>query len=249
MFFLGNYDIILTDMIYLVQLLASLLAVMFIITLHEFAHAFVAYKCGDPTAKFSGRMTLNPVRHFDPIGVIMFAFAGFGWAKPVPVNPRNFKNYTWGSFWTSAAGIIVNYLTAFLFFPLLALVWIYVLPEVQGTYAYYFLRTFFAAMVLSSLSFCVFNLLPLFPLDGFRMVDALNKRRGNVYQFLYKYGQYILLGLILLHILASRVPMLGAIDILGYVMNYVVRIFSMPITAFWEWIFDLGGIWIPFTLF
>lgn len=236
-------------MVQAIQILASLLAVMFIITLHEFAHAFVAYKCGDPTAKFSGRMTLNPVRHFDPIGVVMFALAGFGWAKPVPVNPRNFKNYKWGSFWTSAAGIIVNYLTAFLFCPLLALVHIYVLPEVKGTYAYYFLDTFFWTMLLSSLSFCVFNLLPLFPLDGFRMVDALNRRRGKVYQFLYKNGQFILLGLILLHILSGYLPLLGYFDVLGYVMNYVVRVFSQPITAFWEWIFELCGKKIRFGLF
>ncbi len=236
-------------MVEIIQILASLLAVMFIITLHEFAHAFVAYKCGDPTAKFSGRMTLNPVRHFDPIGVVMFALAGFGWAKPVPVNPNNFRNYKWGSFWTSAAGIIVNYLTAFLFCPLLALVWIYVRPHVAGTYAEYFLVQFFATMVVSSLSFCVFNLLPLFPLDGFRMVDALNKRRGSVYRFLYKNGQFILLGLILLHILSGYLPMLGVIDVLGYVMRYVVRLFSMPITAFWEWIFELCGMPIIFGLF
>lgn len=236
-------------MVEIIQILASLLAVMFIITLHEFAHAFVAYKCGDPTAKFSGRMTLNPVRHFDPIGVVMFALAGFGWAKPVPVNPNNFRNYKWGSFWTSAAGIIVNYLTAFLFCPLFALVWIYVRPHVAGTYAAYFLVQFFATMVVSSLSFCVFNLLPLFPLDGFRMVDALNKRRGSVYRFLYKNGQFILLGLILLHILSGYLPMLGVIDVLGYVMRYVVRLFSMPITAFWEWIFELCGMPIIFGLF
>ena len=233
-------------MIDLVQLFASLLAVMFIITLHEFAHAFVAYKCGDPTAKFSGRMTLNPTRHFDPLGVVMFALAGFGWAKPVPVNPRNFKNYRWGSFWTSAAGVIVNYLTAFLFCPLLALVYIYILPEVAGTYAYYFLWTFFVTMVINSLNFCVFNLLPIFPLDGFRMVDAFNKHRGPGYWFLYKNGQYILLGLILVHILSGYAPILGAIDVLGYVMNYVVRLFSMPITAFWEWIFNLCGKKITF---
>ena len=78
-------------MIYLVQLIASFLAVALVITLHEFAHAFVAYKCGDPTAKFSGRMTLNPIKHFDPLGILMFALAGFGWAKPVPINPYNFS--------------------------------------------------------------------------------------------------------------------------------------------------------------
>ena len=78
---------------YIVKLLAQFLAVMIVITFHEFAHAYVANKCGDPTARFSGRMTLNPTKHFDLLGILMFALAGFGWAKPVPVNPYNFKNY------------------------------------------------------------------------------------------------------------------------------------------------------------
>ena len=91
---------------YFVSLLASLLSIMLVITLHEFAHAFVSYKCGDPTAKFAGRMTLNPVKHFDLLGVAMFAVAGFGWAKPVPVNPYNFKNQKSGALWTSAAGVV-----------------------------------------------------------------------------------------------------------------------------------------------
>ena len=236
-------------MIELVYILGSFLAVMLIITLHEFAHASVAYMCGDPTAKFAGRMTLNPVKHFDPIGVLVFALARFGWAKPVPMNPRNFRNYKWGSFWTSAAGIIVNYLTAFLFCPLLVLAWFYLFPAVEGTYAYYFFDAFFWTMVISSLSFCVFNLLPLYPLDGFRMVDAFNKRRGPVYWFLYKNGQFILLGLIVVHILSGYAPILGYVDVLGYVMNYVVRLFSIPITAFWEWIFDLCGKKITLRLF
>lgn len=117
---------------YLVSLLASFLAVMVVITLHEFSHAFIAYKCGDPTAKWAGRMTLNPVKHFDPLGIVMFALAGFGWAKPVPVNPNNFKHYRSGSFWTSAAGIIMNYISAFLFYPIYLLVWRYLVAGVGG---------------------------------------------------------------------------------------------------------------------
>jgi Zn-dependent protease len=114
--FLWKNDIILT-MDYLLNLLAKFLAVIIVLTLHEFAHAFTAYKCGDPTAKWSGRMTLNPLKHFDPIGAVLFAFTGFGWAKPVPINPDNFKNRVWGSFFTSIAGVFVNYLFAFLTFP------------------------------------------------------------------------------------------------------------------------------------
>ena len=136
-------------MTYFFELLASFLAVIAVISLHEFAHAFVAYKCGDPTAKFSGRMTLNPVKHFDLWGMLCFAVAGFGWAKPVPINPYNFRNYKRGSFLTSIAGIAINYLSAFLFYPMLILVAEYVLPLVEGKYMYNFNIYFF-------LSFCLY---------------------------------------------------------------------------------------------
>ncbi len=233
---------------YFVSLLASVLSIMLVITLHEFAHAFVAYKCGDPTAKFAGRMTLNPVKHFDLLGIAMFAIAGFGWAKPVPVNPNNFKNYKSGSLWTSSAGVIVNYLTAFLFYPLLAVVVLYLLPLVQGTYLEIFLSSFFVGMLIYSLSFCVFNLLPFYPLDGFRIVDATARRRGRVYQFLYQYGHYVLLGLIFLHVFAGRVPFLGYIDPLGYILAFVKGVLSQPISLFWNWIFSLFGVRVPFVL-
>ena len=226
-------------MLDLVYLVAQFLAVVVVITLHEFAHAFVAYKCGDPTAKFSGRMTLNPVKHFDLLGMLSFALVGFGWAKPVPVNPYNFKKYRSGSFWTSAAGIITNYISAFIFCPLYILVYLYVLPLVAGTYAEYFLARLFYCLCVYSLSFCVFNLLPFYPLDGFRMVDALNKKRGKVYTFLRKYGYYVLLGLMLISLLSSRIPVLGYINVLGYVMHFAANIFGKPIALFWGWIFGV----------
>lgn len=91
-------------------LIASFLAVVVVLTLHEFAHAFVAYKCGDPTPKWNKRLTLNPVRHFDIMGLLCFTFVGFGWAKPVPVNPNNFRKYRLGSGLTASAGVIVNYI-------------------------------------------------------------------------------------------------------------------------------------------
>ena len=77
---------------YVIQLLAQFLAVLIVVSFHEFAHAYAAYKCGDPTAKFCGRMSINPAKHFDALGMIAFAFVGFGWAKPVPINPNNFKD-------------------------------------------------------------------------------------------------------------------------------------------------------------
>ncbi len=225
-------------MIEIFSLLGSFLAVMVVITLHEFAHAYVAYKCGDPTAKFSGRMTLNPVKHFDLLGILMFAVAGFGWAKPVPINPNNFKNYRSGAFWTSAAGIITNYISAFLFLPLFLLIGEYVLPIANGKYAYFFLESLFGGLYVYSISFCVFNLLPFYPLDGFRMIDALNKKQGKIYTFLRQYGYYILLGLIILHYLTDWIPVLHYIDILGYVLSFATSIFAYPIWRFWFWVFS-----------
>ncbi len=83
------------------------------LTLHEYAHGYVAYRCGDPTAKMLGRLSLNPLKHMDPIGTLFMFFMGFGWAKPVPVNPRNFRNYRRDDIAVSLAGIVVN-LTLFI---------------------------------------------------------------------------------------------------------------------------------------
>ncbi len=215
---------------YLIQLIARFLAAVIVLTLHEFAHAFVAWKCGDPTAKFSGRMSLNPMRHFDPMGMVLFALAGFGWAKPVPVNPGNFKKYRSGCFWTSAAGVITNYISAFVFFPLYFLVARYFYGATYGHVLVFWIVFYLYAC---SLSFCVFNLLPFYPLDGFRMVDALNKKRGKVYRFLRNYGYYILLGLIFLNILADYITVLRYIDLLGYLMQFAVGIMGWPIEKFW----------------
>ena len=96
--------------------LSIFLALIVVLPVHEFAHAFVAVKCGDYTPKSYKRLTLNPLAHFDPVGLACFVFAGFGWAKPVPVNPYNFKNYKWGSFFVAIAGVVANYILAFLIY-------------------------------------------------------------------------------------------------------------------------------------
>ena len=226
------------DEFYLLEILATLIAVVVVLTLHEFSHAFVAYKCGDPTAKFSGRMTLNPIRHFDPMGILLFVFARFGWAKPVPVNPDNFRNRKWGSFWTSAAGILVNYLSAFLlFYPLYVLTVTYAAPAFAGKYMAYFLVYLTSALFQVSITFAAFNFLPLYPLDGFRMWEAIDRRNYKILNFLRVNGYRILMGLIILNLLASYLPILSYINVLGIAMTYLRKIFILPITAFWGLIF------------
>ena len=222
----------------LVSLLASLIAVVVVLTLHEFAHAFVAYKCGDPTAKFSGRMTLNPMKHFDPIGIFLFVFARFGWAKPVPINPNNFRNRKWGSFWTSAAGILVNYLTAFfVFYPIMILTNEYVLPLFAGKYMAIFLSALTLYLYSYSISFAVFNFLPIYPLDGFRMWDALDRKHYRALNYLRSYGSYILMGLILINVFARYLPILQYFNLLGVIMRYVGGAIAVPIEQFWGLIF------------
>lgn len=92
-------------LLYFVNLACALLLTL---VMHEFAHAYVAFKCGDPTAKMFGRLTLNPLKHLDPVGTVCMLFLGFGWAKPVPINPRNFKNAWQDDFFVSIAGITMN---------------------------------------------------------------------------------------------------------------------------------------------
>ena len=229
---------------WIVEMLAKLLAVTAVLTLHEFAHAFVAYKCGDPTAKWAGRMTLNPAKHFDPLGLLCFVFAGFGWAKPVPVNENNFKKYTSGCILTSSAGVIVNYLSAFLFYPLFLLsLRFFAEAGGQATYGHEFLYYLTHFLYSFSLCFCVFNLLPFYPLDGFRVVEAASKRRGAFYRFLRKYGYYILLGLIAESYLCEMLfrltssPIFAYLDVLSYIMSFATGVLSVPVTWVWSFVF------------
>ena len=220
---------------YIIELLAGLIAVTVVLTLHEFAHAYVAYKCGDPTPKWNKRLTLNPLRHFDLLGLICFALVGFGWAKPVPIDPSNFKKYRLGLGLTAGAGIVANYIFAFLIYPLVLVVLIY-MPEI--VFLKLFLYDLVYLLFVRSLSFCVFNLLPLYPLDGFRIVDAVNRRRGKVYRFLRNYGQWMLLGLIAESYICQIFIRFGVwqmtwFDILGWVMKFATDIFGYPISALW----------------
>ncbi len=244
-------------MSYLIEIVAGLIAVIFIFAPHEFAHAFVAYKCGDPTAKMQGRMTLNPIKHLDPAGFIMCAVVGFGWAKPVPIYPSNFHHYRKGLFCTAIAGVVTNYIIAFIAYPLSILVLNYVL---NANFAFFNDNQWLAVIVkilyyallfiyAYGLGIVVFNLLPLYPLDGFRVVEAFTREVNPVRRFLRNYGMYILIVLVVESFLCDIIirytdlPYVSYFDILGWVGWFAQKIIGFPITAFWNWIF---GFPIPF---
>ena len=96
----------------------SVFAILIVLPMHEFAHAFAAVKCGDETPRVYGRYTLNPFKHFDLFGLISLLIVHFGWAKPVPINPVNFKHYRRDYFWVSVAGVLANLIGSFVFYPL-----------------------------------------------------------------------------------------------------------------------------------
>lgn len=175
-------------------LLYMIPAVLIGLTFHEWAHAFAAYKLGDPTARNLGRMSLNPLVHLDPFGLICMILLGFGWAKPVPVNPRNFKHFRRDDMIVSLAGVTAN-LVIVLIFSLLFVLFLRVNPALWGNAA--FLNIFLGIIQLNT-CLCVFNLIPISPLDGSHVLENLLGRHlpNGYYSFMARFGRWVLLALL-----------------------------------------------------
>ena len=151
----------------LMQILATLVIIFLVLPFHEFAHGWAANKLGDPTARLSGRLTFNPLASIDPLGAVFLLLFGFGWARPVPVNISNFKNRRWGMALTALAGPLSNFVTAFIAYCLYLLVWMNSSSVFMQT-----LGMFLSIVGSMSIGLGVFNLIPVHPLDGSRVVDA-----------------------------------------------------------------------------
>jgi len=161
------------------------------ISVHEFFHAFTAWRLGDSTAKRAGRLTLNPLRHLDPFGALLLIVAGFGWGKPVPVDPRNLRFGRAGMAMVSAAGPVSNLLTA------LATALAIRGATSSGYEISPLLAQFLFLLIVLNVSLCVFNLIPIPPLDGFGVaVGVLPWALARPLSQLQKYGPGILLLLV-----------------------------------------------------
>jgi len=160
------------------------------LTVHEFSHAWVALKMGDPTAEQNGRLSLNPLVHLDLWGTLMILFVHFGWAKPVPINPNNFRDYKKGIILTSLAGPISNFLMAILG----AFIARFIYP-INNAGLIMFIDTFVVLNIVLGL----FNLLPFPPLDGSRLITVfIPPKYDHIANFLERYGFFFLIGILLL---------------------------------------------------
>ncbi len=177
---------------------AFCLALVLALSAHEMSHAYAAKINGDMTAALSGRLTLNPLKHFDIVGTLMMFLVGFGWAKPVPVNSANFKNYRKGMVQVAIAGVLTNLIIAFLSSLLVCLLLLIKEPIPTSFWFCIYNATvlFLSFLMIFNLNFMLFNLLPLFPLDGFRVLEAFMPPTHRVLMFLRRYSSMILLGLI-----------------------------------------------------
>lgn len=190
-----------------------LLAIFIGITFHEFAHAFAANLAGDPTAKNMGRLTLNPLAHIDLWGLLFLLLAGFGYGKPVPVNPYNLKNQKWGMIWVAAAGPLSNLVQIIIF----GLVFKFLFFLGPNNLLVYFLFT----LIYLNVILLVFNLLPVPPLDGANIfLKLLPSSLDDFKRKLERFGPWILLFLILI----DRSSSLGIFSsIFNFFTNLIFR--------------------------
>lgn len=213
---------------YILSALAALIA----LTVHEFSHAYAAYKMGDDTAKNFGRLTLNPIKHIDPIGAICMIFLHVGWAKPVPINMRNFKNPRKGFAITAAAGPLSNLILAFVS-ALLYLLFYALVRDVRTDSDFVFnliINTLIFLSVFHSINIglAIFNLLPIPPLDGSRLLGLVLPEK--IYYTILKYEQKIYYGVLAWLLVGDYVAYgLRSIPLIAAspVLNFIVGIFSL----------------------
>jgi len=190
---------------------------LIVITVHEFAHARVAFHYGDNTAQRQGRMNLNPINHLDPIGSLMILLVGFGWAKPVPINPLNFNQYRSGLRWVSFAGPMSNLIFGFISLLAFRVLLSAGIITFGGTEFGGLAFDFFQQLIMINIYLALFNLLPIPPLDGSKiLMSFLSDAHLGFYRQLERYAPLILIGLIITGFLGQIIFPLARFVLLVY---------------------------------
>ncbi len=207
-------------MLNLVNILINIPVTLVALSGHELAHGWVSEKLGDPTPRSQGRMTLNPLAHLDLVGTLLMIFTGFGWAKPVMVNPMYYKDRKKGMALTAAAGPAANLIMAFLMlliYTLLQIVFVKIgvtMPRIVSTIAYVF--------IIRNLCFMVFNIIPIPPLDGSKILGMILPNRA--YYTMLRYERYCMILLMILSLTGVFGSVIGTgVDI---VFNGLIKLIS-----------------------
>ncbi len=208
----------------IVNLLLTLVLFVFSVTIHEVAHGYAAYKLGDPTAKNCGRLTLNPIKHLDPLGTLLILLVGFGWAKPVPIDSRYFEKPRRDITIVSAAGPISNLLLS-----LLSLIIYYkvclnlyqagIMPENVISAC----SVFFGTMASLNITLAVFNLLPIPPLDGSKILLTWAPYKWQ--QAIYSIERFGFIGVYLVLIIISRLGIISAVS--GFLWDLLLKLVNL----------------------
>ncbi len=207
--------------------------VLFSLSLHEVCHGYAAYLCGDPTARNLGRLTLNPLKHLDPIGTIMMLLVGFGWAVPVPINTRNFKKYKRDLSIVALAGPLSNIALAFV---CVGLMFIVAKVTPKATDISNLIQYFFFMAALMNIGLAVFNLIPLPPLDGSRIIIAILPRKIlDSYLKIEQYSRFIFLAIVL----SSYIPLgIGSFSNLSDLFFFPIEWLRDTILNSFTWFFS-----------
>ena len=223
---LFDYNLTFGEMVLL--LLAITLIFMLSLSLHEWAHGFVAYKQGDGTPKIAGRLTLNPLSHIDPLGFVMFIALGVGWAKPMPVNPNNFKKYRSGIAKVSIAGVIANLVLCIIGSLL------YIITKKSLGDNMDLVVLIMEWLMITNAYLVVFNLIPIYPLDGFNFISSFMRSDNKFVQWNIRSGYKVFIWVIIADLLLD---LFFDITIIGYLLSTIAGWIHKPLCSLWELIF------------